>query len=92
MQKTEFIKEVATKAGVDEKTARLVVENALEVIEGAMQRGEKVTLTGFGTFEVRQRSAREGVNPQTRDKIQIPASKTPSFSASSTLKGAVKGV
>lgn len=91
MQKTDFVKAVAQKAGVDEKTARTVVESALEVVEEALQRGEKVTLTGFGTFEVRSRQAREGVNPQTRDKIQIPASKTPGFSASSTLKSAVNG-
>jgi DNA-binding protein HU-beta len=91
MQKTDFIKAVAEKAGVGQKEAKLVVENALEVISEALTRGEKVTLTGFGTFEVRERQAREGVNPQTRDKIQIPATKTPGFAASSTLKEAIKG-
>ncbi len=91
MQKTEFIKAVAEKAGVGQKEAKLIVENALDVISEALARGEKVTLTGFGTFEVRERQAREGVNPQTREKIQIAAGKTPGFSASSTLKEAVKG-
>lgn len=90
MQKADFIKAVATRAGVNEKEARVIVDGALEVITEALSSGDKVTLTGFGTFEVRARQAREGVNPQTRDKIQIPATKTPGFSASSTLKEAVK--
>jgi DNA-binding protein HU-beta len=91
MQKTDFIKAVAEKTGATQKTTAEVVNAAIEVISAALARGEKVTLTGFGTFEVRERSAREGVNPQTRAKITIPASKTPGFSASSTLKDAVKG-
>jgi DNA-binding protein HU-beta len=91
MQKTDFIKAVADKTGTTQKTTAEVVNAAIEVISAALARGEKVTLTGFGTFEVRERSAREGVNPQTRAKITIPASKTPGFSASSTLKDAVKG-
>lgn len=91
MQKADFVKAVAEKAGVGQKEAKLIVDTALEVITDAMTRGEKVTLTGFGTFEVRARQAREGVNPQTREKIQIAATTTPGFSASSTLKDAVKG-
>lgn len=90
MQKTEFIKAVAEKAGVAQKEAKLIVDNSLEVIAESLARGEKVTLTGFGTFELRERSAREGVNPQTREKIQIAGGKTPGFAASSTLKEAVK--
>lgn len=90
MQKTDFIKAVADQSGVSQKEAKIIIDAALKVIEDAMARGEKVTLTGFGTFEVRQRQAREGVNPQTRAKINIPATKTPGFSASSTLKDAVK--
>nr|PZN32981.1 MAG: integration host factor [Chloroflexota bacterium] len=91
MQKTDFIKAVAEQTGISQKETKLVIDAALKVIEDALKRGEKVTLTGFGTFEVRQRQAREGVNPQTRAKINIPATKTPGFSASSTLKEAVKG-
>ena len=91
MQKTDFIKAVAEKTGSTQKTTSEVVNAALDVISEALARGEKVTLTGFGTFEVRNRQAREGVNPQTRAKISIAASKTPGFSASSTLKDAVKG-
>ena len=90
MQKTDFIKAVAERAKRSQKETKEIVDAALEVITDALKRGEKVTLTGFGTFEVRHRQAREGVNPQTRTKIQIPATKTPGFSASSTLKNAVK--
>lgn len=91
MQKTEFIKAVAERTGISQKETKLVVDAALDVIAEALKDGHKVTLTGFGTFEVRQRQEREGVNPQTREKIKIPATKTPGFSASSTLKDAVKG-
>lgn len=91
MQKTDFVKKVAEKAQVSQKVAKEVVDASLDVITEALAAGEKVTLTGFGTFEVRSRQAREGVNPQTRAKIQIAETKTPGFSASSTLKDAVKG-
>ena len=91
MQKTDFIKAVAEKAGVGQKEAKLIVETALDVIRDTLAGGEKVILTGFGTFEVRERAGREGVNPQTREKIQIPGRKAPGFAASSTLKEAVKG-
>ncbi|HEX9371700.1 MAG TPA: HU family DNA-binding protein [Roseiflexaceae bacterium] len=91
MQKTDFVKSVAEQAGVSQKEAKQVVDAALDIITDTLKKGEKVTLTGFGTFEVRQRQEREGVNPQTRAKIKIAATKTPGFSASSTLKEAVKG-
>jgi DNA-binding protein HU-beta len=91
MQKTEFIKAVSDRTGVSQKETKQVIDAALQVIAESLQKGEKVTLTGFGTFEVRQRQEREGVNPQTRAKITIPATMTPGFSASSTLKDAVKG-
>ncbi len=90
MQKTEFIKSVADRTDMSQKQVKAVVDAALIVIEEQLKAGEKVTLTGFGTFEVRQRQAREGVNPQSRAKITIPATRTPGFSASSTLKDAVK--
>jgi DNA-binding protein HU-beta len=91
MQKTDFVKSVAEKAQVSQKEAKQVIDAALDIITASLKGGEKVTLTGFGTFEVRQRQEREGVNPQTRQKIKIAATKTPGFSASSTLKEAVKG-
>jgi DNA-binding protein HU-beta len=93
MQKTEFIKAVAEQAGdgISQKQAKQVIEAAIQVITDTLSQGEKVTLTGFGTFEVRERKEREGVNPQTRERMTIPATRTPGFSASSTLKDAVKG-
>ncbi|NJP06458.1 MAG: HU family DNA-binding protein [Chloroflexaceae bacterium] len=97
MQKTEFIKAVTDRIEkesdqkIAQKDVRIVIEMALKVIADTLAQGEKVTLTGFGTFEVRDRQEREGVNPQTREKITIPATKTPGFSASSTLKEQVKG-
>ena len=91
MQKTDFVKSVADRANVSQKEAKQVIDSALDIITESLKGGEKVTLTGFGTFEVRQRQEREGVNPQTRAKIKIAATKTPGFSASSTLKEAVKG-
>lgn len=89
-QKTEFIKLVAERANVSQKETKLIIDAALDIIAESLAKGEKVTLTGFGTFEVRSRQQREGVNPQTRQKIQIAATRTPGFSASSTLKEAVK--
>ena len=91
MQKTDFVKSVADRSNVSQKEAKQVIDAALDIITDSLKGGEKVTLTGFGTFEVRQRQEREGVNPQTRQKIKIAATKTPGFSASSTLKEAVKG-
>jgi DNA-binding protein HU-beta len=91
MQKTDFIKAVAERTGISQKETRQVIDAALDVIAEQLKKGEKVTLTGFGTFEVRHRQAREGVNPQTRQKITIAATRTPGFSASSTLKESVKG-
>ncbi|MFP4435805.1 MAG: HU family DNA-binding protein [Chloroflexaceae bacterium] len=91
MQKTDFIKAVAERTGVSQKETKQVIDAALDIIAETLAKGEKVTLTGFGTFEVRDRQAREGVNPQTREKIHIPATRTPGFSASSTLKDSVKG-
>ncbi|MCU0492314.1 MAG: HU family DNA-binding protein [Chloroflexaceae bacterium] len=90
-QKTEFIKMVAERTGVSQKETKQVIDAALDVIAECLKTGERVTLTGFGTFEVRERRARQGVNPQTRAKINIAATKTPGFSASSTLKDLVKG-
>jgi DNA-binding protein HU-beta len=90
MQKTEFIKAVAERSGVSQKDTGEVVNTTLELIGELLAKGEKITLTGFGTFEVRERQAREGVNPQTREKIQIAATKTPGFSASAPLKEAVR--
>lgn len=90
MQKTDFIKAVAERTGSSQKDTKQTIDAALDIITEALSQGKKVTLTGFGTFEVRERQEREGVNPQTREKIIIPKTKTPGFSASSTLKERVK--
>ena len=90
MQKTDFIVRVAEESGVSKKTTRQVIEKALDVIASSLAQDEKVVLSGFGTFEMRERRERRGVNPQTRQPMTIPASKSPGFSASNNLKGAVR--
>ncbi len=90
MQKTEFIKAIAERTGNSQKDTKEIIDAALDVIAEALADGRRVTLTGFGTFEVRDRQERDGVNPQTGEKIKIPATRTPGFSASSTLKDRVK--
>ncbi len=90
MQKTEFIAEVADRAGVPKKQARQVLDTALELIAEQLQAGERVVLTGFGTFEMRRRQSRQGVNPQTKKPMTIEATQTPGFSASNSLKNAVR--
>lgn len=91
MQKTEFIAEVAEQSGVPKKQARQVIDAALQLITERLVAGERIVLTGFGTFEVRDRQARQGVNPQTKEPMQIAATRTPGFSASNSLKDAVRG-
>jgi len=90
MQKTDFIARVAEQTGTSKKVARQVIEAALDMIAQSLANEEKVVLTGFGTFELRTRQARRGVNPQTRQKMTIPASRSPGFSASNNLKDLVR--
>jgi DNA-binding protein HU-beta len=90
MQKTDFIARVADETGVSKKTTRQVIESALDLIASSLAKDEKVVLSGFGTFEMRERRERRGVNPQTRQAMTIPASKTPGFSASNNLKERVR--
>jgi DNA-binding protein HU-beta len=90
MQKTDFIARVAEQTGASKKLTRQVIEAALDTIAHSLAGGEKVVLTGFGTFELRTRQARRGVNPQTRQEMTIPASRTPGFSASNSLKDLVR--
>lgn len=91
MQKTEFIAQVAERAGVPKKQARQVLDTALDLIAEQLSEGNRVVLTGFGTFEVRNRQARQGVNPQTKAAMTIEATQTPGFSASNSLKMLVRG-
>ena len=86
MNKTELISAVAQEAGMTKKDAEKAVKAVIDSISDALVKGDKVQLIGFGTFEVRQRKAREGHNPSTQETIKIPASKTPAFRVSKQLK------
>ena len=90
MTKNEFVDQVASEAGLGKNEASKAVDAALKVIEETLQRGGEVSFTGFGKFSVADRGARQGVNPQTGERIQIAASRVPRFSAGSALKNAVK--
>lgn len=90
MTKQDLINRVADVAGMTKVDAAKAVDAVSDVVMGAMQKGERVTWTGFGTFEVRTRAARMGRNPQTGAPLHIPASKTPAFKAGKSLKDTVK--
>lgn len=89
MNKKELIDLVAEKADLSKKTSESAVASIIEGISDALAKGEKVQLVGFGTFEVRQRQAREGRNPSTGEKIKIAAQKVPAFKAGKALKDKV---
>ena len=89
MNKTEMIAALAEKTGLAKKEAEKALNAFTAIIEEELKKGEKVTLTGFGTFEARERAAREGVNPQTKEKITIAAAKAPAFKAGKALKDAL---
>lgn len=86
MNKTELIAAVAEKAGIAKKDAEKAVNATLDAITETMVAGDKVQLVGFGTFEVSERAAREGRNPQTGETMEIKASRTPKFKAGKALK------
>ena len=90
MNKTELIEAVASRAGLSKADADRAVNGFVDAIEDALVRGEKVTVTGFGTFEVRDRAARMGRNPQTGAPLHIPATKSPAFKSGKGLKDAVR--
>lgn len=90
MTKDQLIDAVAAKCGCSKKQAADCLDATLEAITGALQKEDKVVLTGFGAFVISNRKARQGVNPKTGAKIQIPAMKTPKFRAGKALKDAVK--
>ena len=86
MNKTDLIAAVAESAGLTKKDTERVVNACLDAITAALQRGEKVQISGFGTFEVKDREARIGRNPHTKEAIEIPATKVPVFKPSKALK------
>ncbi|UCZ54768.1 HU family DNA-binding protein [Bacillus shivajii] len=90
MNKTELINAVAEQADLSKKDATSAVDAVFEVITSSLQKQEKVQLIGFGNFEVRERAARKGRNPQTGEEIEIPASNVPAFKPGKALKDAVK--
>lgn len=89
MTKTDLINSVAQKADISKKDADKAVSAVIAAISDSLVAGEKVQLVGFGTFEVRDRAAREGKNPATGEKIKIAATKVPAFKAGKALKDAV---
>ncbi len=89
MNKLQLVEKVAAKAEITKAEAAKVVNATLESITETLVEKEKVVLIGFGTFEVRDRAAREGRNPQTKQKIKIPATKVPAFKPGKDLKAAV---
>ncbi len=79
MNKTDLVNEIAAKAGLNKVAAKAALDACLESIEQALANDDKVQLIGFGTFSVVEKEAREGINPQTKEKIQIPARKVVKF-------------
>ena len=86
MNKTELIAAVAQSAGLTKKDTERVLNAAIDAMTAALMNSEKVQLSGFGTFEVKEREARIGRNPHTKEAIEIPATKVPVFKASKALK------
>ncbi len=89
MTKTELINAVAEKAELTKKDADKAVSAVIDAITESLAKGEKIQLVGFGTFEVRERAAKEGINPATKEKMNIPAKKVPAFKAGKALKDVV---
>ena len=89
MNKNELIAAAAEKAGLSKKDTEKALAAVLESVTEALANGDKVSLVGFGTFEVKSRNARMGRNPKTKEEIKIPASKAPVFKAGKALKDAV---
>jgi DNA-binding protein HU-beta len=89
LNKTDLVGQVAVKTGMTKKDVEKVVNAFFGTVEGTLKDGDKVQLVGFGTFEVRERKARKGRNPQTGQEISIPATKVPAFKAGKALKNSV---
>jgi DNA-binding protein HU-beta len=90
VNKDALVAEIAGKLELSKKDVEAVIDNMVDSITKSLQGGNKVTLTGFGTFKVSKRAAREGINPQTKEKLQIPAMTVPKFTAGKALKEAVR--
>ena len=90
MNKTELIAALAQKAELSKKDAEKALNAVTDAVKEALAKGEKVQLVGFGTFEVKERAARTGINPRTKQKIEIAAAKAPVFKAGQGFKDAIK--
>ncbi|MGF7396246.1 HU family DNA-binding protein (plasmid) [Thermoanaerobacterium thermosaccharolyticum] len=91
MNKTELVSKIAEKSGLTKKDSEKALDAFVESVMETLQKGDKVQLVGFGTFEIRDRAERKGRNPQTGEEITIPATKAPTFKAGAELKKAVSG-
>ena len=91
MNKSELIAAIADQAGISRKDAENALKAFTDIVTQELSEGRKVQLVGFGTFEVSERAARKGRNPQTKEEIEIPASKAPKFKAGKAFKDAVNG-
>lgn len=89
MNKSELVAKIADQAGLQKKDAEKALAAFTDIVADALKNGDKVQLVGFGTFEVSERAARVGRNPQTKKEIKIPASKAPKFKAGKALKDIV---
>jgi DNA-binding protein HU-beta len=90
MTKAELIDKIAGGAGLSKADASRALDSTLDAIKASLKKGQKVTLVGFGTYSVSKRKARKGRNPRTGQVINIPAAKTPKFTAGKALKDALK--
>jgi DNA-binding protein HU-beta len=90
MNKTELIEKIADEANGSKNEAQKFFDAFTNVVESELKKGNQVQITGFGKFYVQKREAREGINPQTKQKMRIPASKVPKFTAGNALKDAIK--
>ena len=90
MNKADLVEEVTNQTGLTKKAFRKAVDAIISAITDSLAKGERVTLVGFGTFQVLERKARKGVNPQTREAINIPAKRVPKFVPGKGLRKAMK--
>ncbi|MBP3284373.1 MAG: HU family DNA-binding protein [Clostridia bacterium] len=90
MNKADLVSMIAAKSNLTKKDSESALNAFVETVQSALKKGEKIQLVGFGTFEVRNRAARSGINPRTKQAIKIPASKAPVFKAGKALKDSCK--
>jgi DNA-binding protein HU-beta len=90
MNKTDLIEEIADKTNASKSEAQRFFDAFEDIVTSELKKGQDIQITGFGKFYVQKREAREGINPQTKEKMNIPASKVPKFTAGNSLKDAIK--